>query len=215
MELLDVHTHSTGNTFGIYNGLPINPDPVQPFSLGLHPWYITEEWEREIIKIEGHLKDPKLYALGECGFDMLKGPSADLQLKVFHKQAALAKQFELPLILHCVKGQHLLQQYLKKIPSPPFIIWHGFNQKISIAQRFLEFPVYFSFGEAIFKENSNAQNWLIDCPKDRIFFETDSSEKNISSIYEQASLILRLSVQTLDRLVKENWRQISKRGIDE
>ncbi|MGY6741816.1 MAG: TatD family hydrolase [Cecembia sp.] len=215
MALLDIHTHGMGNPSGIFNGFPAETGQSQPFSLGIHPWYLKENWNQEISEIEQHSEDSNLYAIGECGFDSIKGPGEKLQLEAFTAQAQIAKKYRLPVILHCVKGLHLLQQFLKEDKNPPVIIWHGFNQKVAIGQSLLPFPVHFSFGEALFREGSNAQKWLKECPMDRIFFETDTSEKNISSIYELASLILGLPVQTLDRQVKENWKKISKRRIDE
>lgn len=214
MTYLDIHTHQEPRSNRIYNLLDKSP-PNSPYSFGIHPWYLDNNWKNQINEIENKIHDPNLFAIGECGFDLLRGPEENLQVEAFMAQAKLAKKHHLPLILHCVKGLHLLQQYLKTEKNPPFIIWHGFNQKARIAQRILQFPVYFSFGEAIFKEGSNAQIWLKSCPLDRIFLETDTSEKNISSIYEQASLILCLPVQSLDRQLRENWKKISKRGIDE
>lgn len=214
MTYIDFHTHQNPRSNRIFN-LMDKAAPNSPYSFGIHPWYLNENWKTQVIEIENKIKDPNLLAIGECGFDLIKGPEEKMQLEAFTAQTNLAKEYDLPIILHCVKGLHLLRQYLKVEKNPPVIIWHGFNQKESIAQSLLQFPIYFSFGEAIFKEGSNAQNWLKNCPLDRIFLETDTSQKNISSIYEQASLILRLPVQTLDRQLRENWKKISKRGIDE
>lgn len=215
MFFIDIHTHSKEKQNSILSRIPEEPIPSQSFSLGIHPWYLKTDWPDLVNIIEQNIHKPNLLAIGECGFDLIKGPEEKIQLEAFRSQAKLAKKHDLPIILHCVKGLHLLQQFLKSEKNPPVIIWHGFNQKESIAQSLMQYPIFFSFGEAIFKEGSNAQNWLKTCPIDRIFLETDTSEKNISSIYEQASLILGLPVQTLDRQLRENWKKISKRGIDE
>ncbi|WP_291788753.1 TatD family hydrolase [Cecembia sp.] len=211
MNLLDIHTHSQGNPTGIFNGIPKKRENIQPFSIGLHPWYLKGDWEQEVFRLEQYLNNPNLFAVGECGFDLVKGPPPDLQMAAFKAQADLAKKYDLPLILHCVKGLHLLQKYLKTNVYPPFIIWHGFNLKSAVVENLHNFPVYFSFGEALFQNNANAKKCLKECPLDRVFFETDISEKNISAIYEQASLILGIPVYTLDRQVRENWMHISKR----
>lgn len=211
MALLDIHTHREGSPRGIFNGVPLEKRLLQPFSIGLHPWYMNKNWEQEVFQLEQYFGYPNLFAIGECGFDLVKGPIPDLQMAAFKAQADLAKKYDLPVILHCVKGLHLVQKYLKTTVSPPFIIWHGFNQKSTVAAKLLASPLYFSFGEALFQRNSNAQKCLQACPLDRIFFETDVSEKNISAIYDQASLILDIPVRILDIQVKENWKHISKR----
>lgn len=207
--LPDFHTHQKGNAFCIFNVLPDDGIPDQSFSSGIHPWYLKENWEKELEKLAVSSSNPRLMAIGECGFDMIKDPEPKLQMKAFTAQAALAKKLGMQLILHCVKGTHLLQEYLKNHPEPPTIIWHGFNQNPQIAEKLLFFPIYFSFGKAILKQNSNAQQWIEKCPLEKIFFETDNSEIPISEIYQQASLLLGVPVAYLANQVKDNWNRIS------
>jgi TatD DNase family protein len=213
MSFPDFHTHQKGIENSIFNILPGDGIPEQYFSWGIHPWYLEGNWVKELKKIENTSSNPKLMAIGECGFDMIKGPDPTLQMEAFAAQAHLAKKLGLPIILHCVKGIHLLQEYLKNNPGSAPIIWHGFNQNPQVGESLLHYPVCFSFGKAILKEGSNAQKWLIQCPLDRIFFETDDSEISISAIYQQASLLLDISVIMLLDLVRDNWNRISKRKM--
>ena len=48
----DFHTHQKGNVFSIFNVLPDDGIPDQCFSWGIHPWYLNENWEKELEKIE-------------------------------------------------------------------------------------------------------------------------------------------------------------------
>ncbi|MCH6199750.1 TatD family hydrolase [Aquiflexum sp. LQ15W] len=209
----DFHTHQKGNVFSIFNVLPDEGIPDQCFSWGIHPWYLNENWDKELEKIVASSSNPRLLAIGECGFDLIKGPEPKLQMKAFVAQADLAIKLGLPIILHCVKGSHLLQEFLKNNPNPPAIIWHGYNQKPKIAENLISFRLYFSFGKALLKQDSNAQQWLLKCPLDRIFFETDNSEISISAIYQQASLLLGIPVGQLVHQVRENWNRISNRKM--
>lgn len=209
----DFHTHQKGTENSIFNILPGDGIPDQYFSWGIHPWYLDGNWEKELEKIENASSNPQLMAIGECGFDLIQGPEPDLQMKAFTAQAALAKKLGLPLILHCVKGANLLQEFLKKNPDPPAIIWHGFNQNLQIAESLLTYPVYFSFGKAILKEDSNAQKCLIQCPVERVFFETDDSRIPVSDIYQQASLLLGIPVGQLGNKVRDNWNRISNKWM--
>lgn len=213
MKFWDFHTHQKEREQGIYNMFPGDVPPEGPFSLGIHPWYLEGNWEKEMDQIQQCAAHPNLFAIGECGFDLLKGPEVQLQQRAFAAQAALAHHLGLPLILHCVKGSHLLQEYLKKTNAVPPIIWHGYTLKPSLAQSLLKYPIYFSFGKALLQKDSNAHQWLKACPLDRIFLETDDSGLEISSIYKQASLILQLPLEDLCRQLKDNWNRISKRKI--
>ncbi|MGY6520815.1 MAG: TatD family hydrolase [Mongoliitalea sp.] len=210
MKFIDFHTHQPPQSNRLYN-LP-NLDPVtSPFSIGIHPWYLNENWPENLETVEPHLKLPQVYALGEIGFDGIKGPSENMQQAAFQAQADLAKAYELPIILHCVKGLHLLQAYLKKNPDTVPIIWHGWNLKPSIAQSLMNYPVFFSFGKQLMYAGSNAEAWLRACPVEKIFFETDDSDLPIEAIYQQASVILGRSLEELAVLAASNWKSISKK----
>jgi TatD DNase family protein len=160
-----------------------------PVSVGIHPWEVASNWEAAFEKIkEEAAQNPRVLAIGEAGFDRLKGPEILLQKAAFYAQASLATQLEIPLILHCVKSHDLLLEYLKSAKNPPNIIWHGWNQKPALARQLLLFPVFFSFGKHLLHPHSNAEQGLKGCPIDRIFFETDDS----GLIYQPTSLILQL-----------------------
>ncbi|RIW18147.1 Mg-dependent DNase [Algoriphagus lacus] len=215
MNLWDIHTHRRGTEKAIFNSLDFSDIPDQHFSAGLHPWFLDENWEGKLHQIRSvSQQSPALLAIGECGFDRLRGPNNSLQKAAFRGQADLAKELEIPLILHCVRGFDLLLEYLKAEKNPPAIIWHGWNLKPELATQLLQYPVFFSFGKHLQKKESNAAGWLNLCPRDRIFLETDDSGLEISSVYQAASLILRLSVEELEQLVISNWNRISKRKIE-
>ncbi|MDF2156544.1 TatD family hydrolase [Algoriphagus sp. CAU 1675] len=216
MELFDVHTHQGNLTNTIYNLKPnlIPPDSGN-YSAGLHPWFLDANWKNKLEEIIKLADDQRFLAIGEAGFDRLRGPEIVLQKEAFAAQAELSYRLGIPLILHCVKGHDLLLEFLKSSSKIPNIIWHGFNQKIHLAEQLLEFPVYFSFGKALLQPESNASQWLKACPLHRIFFETDDSSLNIHSIFNAASLILGLSVNQLQHQVVYNWNKISNRKIHE
>ena len=214
MHCWDIHTHREGQPDSIFQAGNSKMVEEIPVSLGIHPWDLDSNWERhfEKIKLEA-AQNPCVLAIGEAGFDRLKGPEISLQKVAFHAQACWAARLEIPLILHCVKSHDLLLEYLKSAKNPPCIIWHGWNQKPELAAQLLPFPVFFSFGRQLLHTESNAAKWLAACPIDRVFFETDNSELKIESIYQAASLILQLPKARLAEQVIANWNTISKRKI--
>lgn len=214
MNFWDFHTHQNGMANSISNAGLDNYGYLQACSLGIHPWYLGESWEgvfEEISSIASQC--PSVLAIGECGFDRLKGPVLEIQKRAFRAQANLAHELGIPLILHCVKGHDLLLEFLKKGNSIPNILWHGWNLKPDLGQALLDYPVYFSFGKHLFLPSSNAADWLKRIPLDRIFLETDDSKIEIAQIYQAASLILGLPLDRIDQQVRENWNKISSRKI--
>jgi TatD DNase family protein len=215
MNLWDIHTHQSGHAFSILDGMDRGLIDSGRYSLGIHPWQVNVHWEEKLREIQQHSStNPQVLAIGEAGFDRLKGPGIPLQKAAFHAQANWAKILGIPLILHCVKANDLFLEYLKSEKNPPAIIWHGWNLKPELARQLLPFPVFFSFGRQALQAESNSQKWLGECPRERIFFETDDSGVEISSIYQAASLFLGLSMEQLSVLVIANWNHISKRKIE-
>ena len=214
MHCWDIHTHREGQPYSILQAVKSIMAEGIPISSGIHPWELDSNWATDFEKIKREVdQNPFVMAIGEAGFDRLKGPNLALQKEAFFAQASLAAILEIPLILHCVKAHDLLLKYLKSAKNPPCIIWHGWNQKPELARQLLPFPVFFSFGKHILHPGSNAEEWLKSCPLDRFFFETDDSGVEIDSIYQAASLLLQLPVASLAALVVTNWNAISKRKI--
>jgi len=214
MKFLDLHTHHIKPGNCIFSLPPEFDIPDSGcFSAGLHPWFLKEDWPENVERIIEIAKNPRCLAIGESGFDRLKGPEISIQKEAFQAQAELACTLNIPLILHCVKGQDILLEFLKSSKNPPNVIWHGFNQNPRLAIQLLDFPVSFSFGKGLLIADSNASHWLKSCPLDRIFLETDDSGLEIFSIYQAASLLLQLSVEDLGTQLKENWNRISIRKL--
>jgi TatD DNase family protein len=214
MHSWDFHTHREGQPYSILQAGGTKIVAGIPVSVGIHPWEVARNWEAAFEKIKQEAtQNPRVLAIGEAGFDRLKGPEISLQKAAFYAHANLAAQLEIPLILHCVKAHDLLMEYLKSTKNPPAILWHGWNQKPELARQLLPFPVFFSFGKQLLQPSSNAVQWLSACPLDRVFFETDDSGVEIDSIYQAASLLLQLPVTKLADQVIANWNAISKRKI--
>jgi len=214
MHCWDIHTHRERQPYSILQAGGTKIEAGIPVSVGIHPWEVAPNWEAAFEKIKQEAtQNPLVLAIGEAGFDRLKGTEISLQKAAFYAQASLAAQLEIPLILHCVRGHDLLMEYLKSTKNPPAILWHGWNQKPELARQLLPFPVFFSFGMQLLQPSSNAAHWLSACPSDRVFFETDDSELEIAAIYQAASLILQLPEAVLAERVIANWNAISKRKI--
>lgn len=214
MHCWDIHTHQAGRNHSIYQAESLANAFKGACSLGIHPWRVDLGWEGEVTQIQEYAQgNEQVLAIGEVGFDRLKGPDILLQKDAFFAQANLAARLAIPLILHCVKSHDLLLAYLKSATNPPNIIWHGWNQKPELAQQLLPYPIFFSFGKHLLHPGSNAAKCLEVCPIDRVFLETDESELKIESIYRAASLILQLPEVKLAEQVIANWNAISKRKI--
>lgn len=122
--------------------LSLLPAP-QLQSVGIHPWRAdTADFET----MEALAADPLVAAIGEAGFDRLRGPAPDVQREVFRRQALLASRLGKPLIIHCVKAADMLyDEHRRSRPDVPWIV-HGFRGKPQEAEALLKRNIGISLG---------------------------------------------------------------------
>jgi TatD DNase family protein len=199
---IDVHTHKTclrDNNVLAIKSFHILPDhkPDCFFSYGLHPWYLDEKLE------EKEFSDPLCVAIGECGLDGIKSSfDIELQKKVFIYQLELARNFNKPVVLHLVRALDHFQAVLKNFSDVTFI-WHGFLGKQALYDQLKKNNIYFSFGPYGLRE----EGWK-SIPVERIFVETDESERSIRWFYERLAQIKEISLEELENKIEENARRV-------
>lgn len=90
-------------------------DSIFP-AVGLHPRYAVNSSEEDIEKVLSSLGNPRVIATGEIGVDLhfLDKNTKDTQLNVFVKILNKAVEEELPVILHCPKGEPITYREVKK-----------------------------------------------------------------------------------------------------
>ncbi len=220
--LLNSHTHHSekqANEQIIYNLIiPETEEELERFptelpkswlSAGIHPWYISannQKLQLEKLTQLAHYQDIKF--IGECGLDRLKGSPLPLQENIFIKQIRIAEEVKKPMIIHCVKCFNELIS-IKKIvrPKVPMIV-HGFNNNVEIAKSLLERGFYLSFGAALMNDESNAAKVLQQIPLEKLFLETDDKAISIQDIYQKASFLLNISLNTLKDVIFANYLEI-------
>jgi TatD DNase family protein len=122
---------------------------------------------------------PKVVAIGEVGFDYYWKPKTTGRLIEFKKkqketfvlQANLARELELPLILHCRMAHQDLINALKEIGGEISGVVHCFTGDWDQAQQYLKLGLHFGFNGLIFKMDSSEV--IKKLPIDRILIETD------------------------------------------
>jgi TatD DNase family protein len=106
-KFINIHTHSDcgGLEVCIVNLLANKPAPDKLkdsgyYSIGLHPWHITEE-SLQIYKrtIRESLVHPNIIAIGETGIDRTLKIPLDQQIAVFKSHVIISEEFGLPVIL--------------------------------------------------------------------------------------------------------------------
>jgi len=141
--------------------------------VGCHPK--TKEESGYIFNKSDYLeiiKQSKVVAIGECG---LEGEDdSEYQQKIFKEQINLAKEFNLPIIIHC-RNAHKQVIELLKFQASSFKLQgviHCFSGSWTDAQRYLEMGFFISFTGIITYAN-DYDKVVKNTPLDRILLETD------------------------------------------
>ncbi len=141
---------------------------------GIHPHDANNAPADYINQLLDILSQPKIVALGEIGLDYYRNISdAATQREVFKKQLQLAKEMDLPVIIHNRNADvdiiHLFQQV-----SPLRGVAHCFTSDLITAKIFLDVGFYISFAGNLTYKNSDLPEVAKEIPLDRLLIETDA-----------------------------------------
>ncbi|MCJ7446491.1 MAG: TatD family hydrolase [Bacteroidales bacterium] len=214
-DYIDIHTHDSGPIPGIFSvenlmahesKSPVDA-PGLAFTSGIHPWYLSEINHNKLIdNVLKTITHPSVVAVGEAGFDKIKGPLLELQRRTFEEQVTVAEEHKKPVVIHCVRAwDELLSERKKLRPKMPWLI-HGFRGNKELAFQLISKGMYLSFWFDFVMRPESA-DLLRSLPADRIFLETDGAEVNIKDIYLKVALDLRLDLDELKVLILNNFNK--------
>lgn len=156
--------------------------------IGLHPEEVKSDWKDTLDTMKKYLQNQAkrqdgqtghpFIAIGEVGLDYYWSREFEKeQLEAFDVQIQWAIEYNLPLMIHCRKGQnemvHLLNKYKNELPGGVF---HCFTGNEKEAEELLQFPnfVLGIGGVLTFKKSHLPEVLPSAVPLDRIVLETDS-----------------------------------------
>jgi len=212
-DYIDIHTHDAVPVKNIFSidvlmaheeRLPERKKGIL-YSYGIHPWHLNEfNQEDQLASVKKITADPLVIAVGETGFDRIRGPSMELQCRIFEEQVRIAERLGKPVVVHCVRAwDELLLQHKRLNPGMPWLV-HGFRGKPDLARQLVSRGMYISFWfEFIIKPES--AKLIRSVPKERIFLETDGADVDIRDIYNKVTLDLGIPVDELKSLIRNNF----------
>ena len=201
MEIRDIHTHllpqDPGTALVCVGSRPLPAPQGHWFSVGLHPWDVTGDDENELESIGEMAQNPQVLAIGECGFDTLKGPAHDLQEQAFIRQVEISERVRKPMILHVVRDFDSVIRLRKQLnPTQPWLI-HGFRGGLQQANQLYTHGIQVSLGL-----KANPQT-LQQIPSYRLFLETDGLCP-ITHVIQTAAAARNQSAVTIEEQIINN-----------
>ncbi len=141
---------------------------------GFHPLNLEDVPDNTEQLLRELLKDPKTVAVGEIGLDYhYEKESRVAQLALFEMQLRLAKELDLPVIVHDREAHDDTLKLLKAI-QPKGVV-HCFSGSVEMAKEILKLDMYIGLGGAVtFKNAVKPVEVAAMVPAERLLLETDA-----------------------------------------
>ncbi len=161
------------------------------YALGIHPIWVDRAADGDLQTLRAaltmHRDDPRLVAVGEIGLDhFVSGLDRARQEFFYVEQLKLAREFELPVILHVRRSADSLLKHLRSLRLVGGIA-HAFNGSEQQAMAFVGLGFKLGFGGTLTFERALQIRRLAQAlPMEAIVLETDAPDIPPQWLYRTA-----------------------------
>ena len=204
-------------------------------SIGLHPMYSASEFikiktdpnEEEFLIYENEFdkekyrdlaKSKKVVAIGEIGLDYYYKPKTALKLQafkekqkiIFNEQLDLAKELNLPVILHCRVAHDDVIEILKRRGENRGVI-HCFTGSLEQAKKYIEMGFYIGINGIIFK--FNIDEVIKEISLENILVETDCPYLTPPTVEEKRNqpIFIKYTIKKIAELKNVSFEEVCEK----
>jgi len=191
--------------------------------MGLHPTYVKDNYEAELAHVASELAKRKFYAIGEIGIDLYWDKTHLKEQQIaFRQQIQWAKQYKLPIVIHCREAFDEIFEILEEEKSPElFGIFHCFSGTYEQALQAISYNMLLGIGGVVTFKNGKIDQFLDRIDLRHIVLETDSpylapipfrGKRNESSyvvnVAAKLATVYNLSVTEIAQITTENSKRV-------
>ena len=188
---------------------------------GIHPEEVDTAPENYIEILKTLAKEEKCVAIGEIGLDYYwRQDTKEKQKDFFEQQILIAKELNLPIIVHDREAHNDTLEILKK--HKPEGVLHCFSGSAEMAKEILKLGMYIGLGGALtFKNARKAIEVAEFLPLDKLLLETDcpymapvpmrgkrNNSTYIPYVAEKFAEIKGTTAQTVIDITTENTKKL-------
>ena len=193
-------------------------------TLGIHPCDCEELTEEDVQWIKSQCALDKIVAVGEIGLDYYwDEPDREIQKKWFARQMELAKEVQLPMVIHSRDAaQDTITMMRAHHAEEVGGVIHCYSYSKDLSRDFLDMGFYFGVGGVVTFQNGKKLKEVVEyLPMDRILTETDSpylspvpnrgkrnDSRNLIYVVEEIAKIKGLSVEKAEEICMENAHRL-------
>lgn len=189
-------------------------------AIGVHPSETAELSDSFISWLKENAGHPKIVAVGEIGLDYYwDEPDRELQKYWFVRQLNLAREVELPVVIHSRDAAKDTLDIMKETRCGEIGgVIHCFSYGIDLAREYLDMGFYIGIGGVVTFKNGRKLKEVVEyVPMDRMVLETDcpylspeplrgrrNSSLNLPYVAEAVSRIKGIPVEEVVSLTRNN-----------
>lgn len=145
---------------------------------GLHPCFFADHSDEHLRELAQWLGREPTVAVGECGLDYaIAGADKAHQQHLFAAQLGLAREFNLPVVIHAVRAVEDVIRMIRASGHNRGMV-HSFNGSVQQANRLIDLGYMLSFGGAVtYPRAKRLRSLVADLPLDSILLETDAPDQ--------------------------------------
>ncbi len=191
--------------------------------MGLHPTSVKENFEAELQHVEAQFRKRNFIAVGEIGVDLYWDTTTlDIQQEAFRRQIQLAKDHQLPIVIHCRDAFDEVFEILEECKDDRlFGIFHCFTGTYDQALQALSYNMKLGIGGVVTFKNGKIDTFLDTIDIEHIVLETDApylapapyrGKRNESAyarlVCQKVADIYGISEAEVARITTENSKEI-------
>lgn len=191
--------------------------------MGLHPTHVKDNYKDELAHVEEILAKRKFCAVGEIGIDLYWDKTTlGIQQEAFRFQIKLAKQYKLPIVIHCRESFDEIFEILEEEKDDDlFGIFHCFTGTLEQAHQAISYNMKLGIGGVVTFKNGKIDKFLNQIDLEHIVLETDSpylsptpyrGKRNessyINNVLKKVSKIYNVSETDVAKITTQNSQEI-------
>jgi len=191
--------------------------------MGLHPTSVNHDYQEELQVVEYWLKKRKFYGIGEIGIDLYWDKSfLDEQIHAFRFQLELARQYQLPVVIHVRDSFDEVYSVLQDVKDDNLTgVFHSFTGTIEQANMVIDLGFKIGVNGIITFKKSGLDEVIKQIDPSNLIIETDSpyltpspfrGKRNESSylvyIAQKIADLHHMTVGDIAQVTTENARKL-------
>lgn len=144
---------------------------------GVHPSETAELDEEKFQRLKEIVREPKIVAVGEIGLDYYwEKPAHDIQKNWFERQLELAREVNLPVVIHSREAAKDTLEIMKAVKAGDMSgVIHCFSYGKDMAREYLDMGFFLGIGGVLTFKNAKKLREVVEyAPMAQLVLETDS-----------------------------------------